>query len=64
MDMPVPSSYNDVTQDAQLRDHVGWVWYQRDFYVPEHWRRSDVFVRFGSANYVAVAVNADFFFFF
>ena len=24
--MAVPSSYNDVTQDKSLRDHIGWVW--------------------------------------
>lgn len=24
--MAVPSSYNDVTQDKALRDHIGWAW--------------------------------------
>lgn len=24
--MPVPSSYNDVTQDKDIRDHIGWAW--------------------------------------
>lgn len=24
--MPVPSSYNDITQDPAVRDHVGWAW--------------------------------------
>ena len=33
--MPVPSSYNDITQDAALRDHLGWVWYDREFFVRE-----------------------------
>lgn len=27
--MPVPSSYNDIIPDAHIRDHVGWVWYER-----------------------------------
>ncbi|MCG8479550.1 MAG: beta-glucuronidase [Spirochaetales bacterium] len=27
--MPVPSSYNDIIPDARVRDHVGWVWYER-----------------------------------
>ena len=25
IDMPVPASYNDITTDKELRDHVGWV---------------------------------------
>lgn len=25
--MPVPSSYNDVTQNASIRNYLGWVWY-------------------------------------
>lgn len=29
--MPVPSSYNDVTQDISIRDHIGYVWYEREF---------------------------------
>ena len=35
--MPVPSSYNDITQDRSLRDLLGLVWYERDFFVPLHW---------------------------
>ena len=56
MDMPVPSSYNDVTQDASIRDHIGWVWYQREFFVPARWKTYPVSVRFGSANYYAIVV--------
>lgn len=26
IDMAVPSSYNDITQDVELRDFMGWVW--------------------------------------
>ena len=26
LDMAVPSSYNDITQDESLRDFMGWVW--------------------------------------
>ncbi|XP_040568664.1 beta-glucuronidase [Lepeophtheirus salmonis] len=51
--MPVPSSYNDITQDKSLRDHVGWVWYQRKFFTlwakETSWRR--IFIRFDSAHY-------------
>ncbi|XP_078040430.1 beta-glucuronidase [Augochlora pura] len=53
MQMPVPSSYNDITTSRELRDHVGAVWYQRTFFVPSAWREQRVFVRFGSVNYLA-----------
>lgn len=54
--MPVPSSYNDVTQDKRLRDFLGWVWYQRTFHVPESWKREKrrIFLRFDSVNYYSV----------
>jgi beta-glucuronidase len=32
--MAVPSSFNDLTQDASLRDYVGWVWYDRTVNLP------------------------------
>ena len=32
--MPVPSAYNDMSADAGLRDHIGWVWYQKKEVVP------------------------------
>ena len=58
MPMPVPSSYNDITQDARLRDHVGWVWYDHEFYLSSRWQTDDrVFIRFGSVNYHAVVVT-------
>ncbi len=47
--MAVPASYNDVTQDAALRDHVGDVWYARTFFVPAAWRGQRVVLRVGSA---------------
>uniref|UniRef100_A0A0K8SMX2 Beta-glucuronidase n=1 Tax=Lygus hesperus TaxID=30085 RepID=A0A0K8SMX2_LYGHE len=53
--MPVPSSYNDVTQDKSLREHVGSVWYDRSFFVPDSWRQNSqrVWLRFGSVHYMA-----------
>ncbi|XP_032789501.2 beta-glucuronidase isoform X1 [Daphnia magna] len=54
IDMPVPSSYNDITQDANIRDHIGWAWYQRDFFLPKSWKSQQVSIRFGSVNYYAV----------
>lgn len=47
--MPVPASYNDITQDARLRDHVGDVWYERKFFIPASWRDKRLVLRVGSA---------------
>lgn len=47
--MPVPASYNDITTDAAVRDHVGPVWYRRKFFCPESWRTRQVVLRFGAA---------------
>ncbi len=51
--MPVPSSYNDVTQDAAVRNHIGWVWYQRDLWLPEPAAGRRLVLRFGSATHTA-----------
>ncbi|XP_067008358.2 beta-glucuronidase isoform X2 [Anabrus simplex] len=55
MPMPVPSSYNDITQDKAIRDHLGLVWYDRTFFVPQSWlqNKNRVWLRFGSVNYAA-----------
>src|ERR1043165_391580 len=45
--MPVPSSYNDITQDVELRDHVGAVWYQRSVWIPKDWNADDIELRIG-----------------
>ncbi|XP_063825669.1 beta-glucuronidase isoform X2 [Ostrinia nubilalis] len=56
--MPVPSSYNDVGEDASLRDHQGVVWYDRRFFVPRGWTDQRVWLRFSSVHYNAkVFVN-------
>lgn len=56
--MPVPASYNDITQDASLRDHVGTVWYDRTFFVPKSWKDDGiVWIRFGSVHYAAIVVS-------
>ncbi|XP_030751685.1 beta-glucuronidase-like isoform X2 [Sitophilus oryzae] len=52
--MPVPSSYNDITTDWQIRDHVGLVWYERTFFVPKFWSEiGRVWLRFESVSYAA-----------
>lgn len=56
IDMPVPASYNDVTESRQLRDFVGWVWYDRTFYVPASWKGKRVVIRCDSAHYNSIMV--------
>lgn len=51
MPMPVPASYNDIVQDPAIRDHVGDVWYETDFFVPGGWRNQRVALRFGSVTH-------------
>ncbi|XP_049786983.1 beta-glucuronidase-like [Schistocerca cancellata] len=60
--MPVPASYNDVTTMKEVRDHVGLVWYDRNFFVPRSWDGAStrVWLRFGSVCYSAeVWVNGN-----
>ncbi|KAG7279356.1 hypothetical protein CRUP_001264 [Coryphaenoides rupestris] len=57
LDMPVPASYNDITQDPQLRDFIGWVWYDRELVLPARWladQSTRLVLRVGSAHYYAV----------
>ncbi|XP_013875102.1 beta-glucuronidase [Austrofundulus limnaeus] len=57
IDMPVPASYNDITQDSTLRDFVGWVWYEREVVAPAHWITDEgtrVVLRVGSAHYYSI----------
>lgn len=56
--MPVPASYNDITEDYDLREHVGTVWYDRKFFVPAGWTPDKrVWIRFGSVHYEAIVVS-------
>ncbi|TTG47527.1 Beta-glucuronidase [Bagarius yarrelli] len=57
VDMPVPSSFNDITQNPELRDFIGWVWYEREVWVPQRWLQNKdtrIMLRVGSAHYYAV----------
>ncbi len=59
--MPVPSSYNDLVETEEVRDHVGWVWYERSFSVHKSLLNERVVLRFGSATHEAkVYVNGKF----
>ena len=52
--MPVPASYNDITQDIAIRDHIGDVWYEKTFFVPASWADQRIVVRVGSTTHHAV----------
>jgi beta-glucuronidase len=51
LEAPVPASYNDLFADSSIRDHVGWVWYQRKVRVPRGWTGQRIFVRVDAATH-------------
>ncbi|MDD9267738.1 beta-glucuronidase [Paenibacillus sp. GCM10023248] len=58
--MAVPASFNDVGVTADIRNHVGWVWYERDFAVQNLLFSERIVLRFGSATHKArVYVNGN-----
>lgn len=61
MDMPVPASFNEITQDPHLRQYIGWVWYEKEVFLPARWLQSDpgtrVVLRIGSAHYYSIVVS-------
>ena len=56
--MPVPSSFNEITQNNSLRWYIGWVWYDREVWIPAAWKdgKTRIMLRFESAHYNAIAV--------
>ena len=56
--MPVPSSWNDITQNDSLKEYIGWVWYEREAWVPSLWAGLRIVLRFESAHYNAIAVSS------
>ncbi|QGQ44883.1 beta-glucuronidase [Metabacillus sediminilitoris] len=58
--MAVPSSFNDVGVTGDIRNHVGLVWYEREFIVPELFSTERIVLRFGSATHKAkVYINGE-----
>lgn len=51
--MAVPASYNDLFTDEKAKEHVGLVWYETEFYIPDSWMDKRVVLRFGSATHHA-----------
>lgn len=51
--MPVPASFNDITTDREVHDHVGVVFYERRVLAPRVADGDRLFVRFGAAAHQA-----------
>ncbi|WP_062464240.1 beta-glucuronidase [Demequina soli] len=51
LEAAVPASYNDQFVSAEIRDHVGWAWYQRMVRVPRGWHGDRIVLRLDSATH-------------
>ena len=47
--IPVPAAFNEITQNISIYQHIGWVWYARDFYI--HNTAPRWIIRFQAASY-------------
>jgi beta-glucuronidase len=54
LDIAVPSSYNDIFTDISIREHVGWVWYQRNVFIPKGWAGDRIFIRIDAATHEGI----------
>jgi beta-glucuronidase len=59
VEIPVPSSYNDLFPSASVRNHVGDAWYQTVARIPERWRGERIVLRFDAATHAAVVWVGD-----
>ncbi len=59
LEAPVPASYNGLFTDPAVRDHVGWVWYQRAVRVPRGWAGERIIVRLDAATHEGVVYVDD-----
>lgn len=54
----VPGSFNDQFADADIRNYVGNVWYQREVFIPKGWAGQRIVLRFDAVtHYGKVWVN-------
>ena len=51
--VPVPSSFNDLYTDKNIREYAGDIWYETELAIPEFWRGQELELRFGSATHRA-----------
>ena len=54
LEIAVPASFNDLFADEKIRNHVGYVWYQRDVQVPRGWTDDRVNIRVDSATHEGI----------
>ncbi|WP_414047438.1 beta-glucuronidase [Macrococcus equi] len=52
--MAVPGSYNDQGVISEIRNHVGTVWYEREFIISNLFKDERKVLRFGSATHEAI----------
>lgn len=52
--MPVPASYNDIYDDKRYHEHIGFVWYERKFMIPDSWQEKRIVVRVGAATHNSI----------
>jgi beta-glucuronidase len=51
--MAVPAAFNDQTVDKKLREHSGFVWYEKAFTIADVLQQQRLVLRFGSATHEA-----------
>ncbi|MBO6242693.1 MAG: beta-glucuronidase [Butyrivibrio sp.] len=54
LNMPVPSSYNDITENPELKEHYGFVFYQRMVSVPRSFRGQRIILRMDAVTHSAI----------
>jgi beta-glucuronidase len=59
LQVAVPASYNDLFTDVKIREHVGWVWYQRTVTIPQNWKGELIYIRVDSATHEGVVYVND-----
>lgn len=60
LNIAVPGSYNDQVVNKEIRHHVGNVWYEREFVVPNVLQGQKIFLRFESVTHEAkVFINGE-----
>ena len=54
LEIAVPASFNDLFADEKIRNHVGYVWYQRDVQAPRGWRDERINIRVDAATHEGI----------
>ncbi len=60
MTMAVPSSYNDLKEGEDFREHYGWVFYQRTIGVPDYMKSQRIVLRMAAVTHISkIYLNGD-----